>query len=72
MLPTELKWTFLFLLHKGNAYSQGIRMLEVLWKLVESIINTFINTDVVFHDILHVFCAFIGTGVAIVSINMAQ
>ena len=71
-LPTDLSWTILVLLPKGNADTRSIGLLEVLWKLVESIIDTWIKTTVMFHDILHGFIACRGTGKAIMELKMAQ
>ena len=71
-LPTELSYTILFLLPKGNADTWGIGILEVLWKILEAIIDTRIKTEVMFHDVLHGFYACRGTGTAIIGIKMAQ
>ena len=39
-IPTDLVWTILILFSKGNAYTQEIGLLEILWKLMEAIIDT--------------------------------
>ena len=52
--------------------TRGIGLLEVLWKFIDSIINTQLKTDVDFHDILHVFYANRGMGAAIMELNMYQ
>ena len=72
MLLLELIWNILVLIPKGNEYNQGINMIDVMWKVVEAIIDTRIKTLVTFHDILHVFCASTGTGTASMELNMMQ
>ena len=71
-LLTELTWTLLVLLPKVKANTEGIGLLEVLWKVVKAITNTWVNTDVKFHDILHGFCSQKGMGTAIIELNIAQ
>ena len=68
----ELIGTILVLITKDNAAIQVLGLIEVLWKVVEAIIDTQIKTMVTFHDFLHGFCAFIGTGAATMKLNMAQ
>ena len=43
------------LIPKDNTYNQGIGLLEVLWKVVDAIIDKHINKAVTFHDVLHGF-----------------
>ena len=43
-IPTELGWTVLVISTKGNAYTPGIGLLEVVWKLLEDVIDTRINS----------------------------
>ena len=50
---TDLSWNILVLFTKGNVKTRGIVLIEVLWKVVKSIIDTRIKTVVMFHDILH-------------------
>ena len=40
MLLLELIWNILVLIPKGNEYNQGINMIDVMWKVVEAIIDT--------------------------------
>ena len=56
-LPTDPIWTILVLLPRLNADTQGINLIEVLWKDVEAVIDTWVKTSVQFHDILHGFRA---------------
>ena len=52
--------------------SWGIGLLEVILKVVEAIIDTQINMVVMFHSVLHLFCASRGMGTAIMELNMAH
>ena len=72
MLPIELSWTILVFLPKCKVNNRGIGTLEVLWKVVEAIIDTRIKTAVIFNDVLHGFRACRGTETAIVEIKMSR
>ena len=51
---------------------QCIGLMEVMWKVVEAVIYIRIKIVVQFHDVLHMFCAGTGTGIAIMEIKLAQ
>ena len=72
MLPTELIWTILVLLPKGYAETWRVGLLEVLWKIVEDIIDTQIKMVATFHNVLHEFRVSRGTWTAIMELNMVQ
>ena len=55
-IPTKLGWKILVLTLKGNTYNQWIGILEVLWKVMEAIIDTRIKKAMAPHDFLHGFC----------------
>ena len=55
-IPSDLVWTIFILIHKGNVDNQGIGILEVLWKVMEAIIDALIKKAVASHDVLHGFC----------------
>ena len=62
----------LVLIPKGTTNTQDIGMLETLWKLVESLINTHLCASLQIHD---VFCGFRdgrGTGTAIMELKLVQ
>ena len=46
--------------------------MEVLWKVMEGIIDARIKKAVTFHDVLHKFCAGKGTGTAIMELKLTQ
>ena len=50
----------------------GVGLLEVLFKLVLAITDTWIKTLVTLHDVLHGFRAIRGMGTAIMELNIAQ
>ena len=52
-LLADPSWNILVLLTKGNTDTPGIGMLEVLWKVVEDILDPQINMVVTFHNILN-------------------
>ena len=52
-ISRELGWTILVLIPKLNTDNRGIGLLETLWKVVEAIINTRLQTSIQFHNILH-------------------
>ena len=49
-IPAKMVWTILILIPKGNTDNQGIGILEVLWKVMEDIIDTRIKKAVESHD----------------------
>ena len=65
-------WTLLVLIPKCNIVTQGIELLEVVWKVVESVIDSRIKTAVRFNDVLRVFHEGRGMGTAIMEIKLAQ
>ena len=72
MLPMDLSWNILVLLPKVNADTQGIGWFDVLWKVMESVINTQIKMVMNLHDVLHGFLASRVTGIAIMELKMVQ
>ena len=54
-VPTQMSWSTVVLLPKGNGDYQGIGLLEISWKVIGSIINQRIADKVTFHDALHGF-----------------
>ena len=68
-IPTEIGWTLLVLIPKINMDTWGIGLIEIVWKVVEAVINTRIKSIVQFHNVLHVFCSGKGTGPLIWSLN---
>jgi hypothetical protein len=72
-LPTELTWTILVLIPKGDGtQTRGIGLTETLWEIVEAIIDTWCKEVIRFHDILHGFIQRRGTGTAILEAKLVQ
>ena len=69
-IPPQLHWSYLTLLPKPDGGVQGIGLLEVLWKLIEAIIDTRVRATVTLHDALHGFIAGRGTGTAILEAKL--
>ena len=67
-----MSWSTVVLLPKGNGGYRGIGLLEISWKVIESIINRQIAKKVEFHDALHGFCANPGTGTACIEVKILQ
>ena len=57
---------------KSKHGCQEIGLLEVIWKVVEAVIDTWIKTVLQFHNVLHWYCAGIGIGTAIMDLKLAQ
>ena len=72
IIPSEMGWTIMIIIPRGNVYTQKIRLLEVFWKVIEAIIDTHIKKAVDFHDVLNGFRVGIGTGTAIMELNLVQ
>ena len=51
---------------------RDIGLLEVVWKLVEAVINTIVKAAVDFHGVLHGFGEVKRTGTAILELKLVQ
>ena len=71
-LPTQLPWAILVLLPKSDGGTRGIGLLEVIWKVVSSILDGRIKATIPFHDALHGFQMGRGTGTAIIEAKLFQ
>ena len=67
-----MSWSTVVLLPKGNGNYRGIGLLEISWKVIESIINRRIADKVTFHNALHGFRARRGTGTACIEAKLLQ
>ena len=57
---------------KGNADTWGIGLLEVFWKVVETVIETHIKLLVQLHNVLHRFWSGRGMGAAIIELILVE
>ena len=60
------------MLPKINVDARGIGLIKVMWKVVETFIDTWVNTDIQFHDVLHGFRTRRVTGTSTMELKMAQ
>ena len=60
------------LIPKENTDIQDIGLLEIKWKVVESVIDTRIKTVLKFHDVLHGIYTGRGSGTPILELKLAQ
>ena len=65
-------WKILLLIPKDDTYNRGIGLLELLWKVVEVIIDTRLRASFHLHSFLHGFCIGKGIGTEILEMNLAQ
>ena len=71
-IPQGLGWTILVLIIKGTLDTRVIVILETLWKVVETLIDTRLRASLQFHDVLHEFRAVRGTATAIMELKIAK
>ena len=71
-VPTQMSWSTVVLLPKGNGDYRGIGLLEISWKVIESIINRRIASKVIFHNALHGFQDRRGTVTACIEAKLLQ
>jgi hypothetical protein len=63
-IPEEMTWSILVLIPKASGGNRGIGLLEIMWKVISSIINTRLQESIPFHETLHGFRKGHGTGAA--------
>ena len=61
-----------FLIPKGKKYCRGIGLVEVMWKVVEAILNCRFTASITYHDFLRRFRAGCGTGTATLEAKILQ
>ena len=71
-IPTQLLWSTVVLLPKGNGDYRGIGLLEMNWKVIEFINNRRMASKVNFRDALHGIRAWRGTGTACIEAKVLQ
>ena len=71
-LLTQLPWAIPVLLLKSDGGTRGIGLLEVIWKVMSSILDGRIKATILFHDALHGFRMGRGTGTAIIEAKFFQ
>ena len=71
-LPTELARSTMVLLPKASGGFRGIGLLEIVWKVIASVMNRRFSDQIIFHDALHGFRASRGTGTATIEAKLLQ
>ena len=71
-IPQGLGLTVLVLIPKTTTDTRGIGIIETLWKVVESLIETGLSASLQLHGVFHGFRDGIGTGTDIIELNLAQ
>lgn len=71
-LPSELAWASMVLLPKDSGGFRGIGLLEVIWKVLSSIMNARMAATINLHDALHGFRPGRGTSTAIIEAKLVQ
>ena len=72
-IPRQMLWTIMVLIPKGNSGDfRGIGLLEVLWKVLEKVINARLSSSIDLHDALHGFRAGRGCGTGIMEAKLDQ
>ena len=61
-LVEEVTWQAVVLIPEGKKEYWGIGLVEVMWKVVASILNRRFTASITYHDFLHGFRADRGTG----------
>ena len=46
-------WTTMYLIPKDGGDYRGIGMVETIWKVCTSIVNSWLQSSIVIHDVLH-------------------
>ena len=65
-------WQTMFLVPKGKGGYRDIGLVEVMWKVVEAILNIRITASITFHDFLRGFWSGRGTGTATLEAKLIQ
>ncbi len=70
-IPQQLSWVVTVLIPKGGGEYRGIGLLEPIWKVMERVMDTRLET-INLHDSLHGCLAGRGTGMGIIEGKLAQ
>ena len=71
-IPPKLGQTVLVLIPKETTTTQGIGLLETLWKVVEAMIDSCLRASLQLHDVLNGFRDGRRTGMAIMELKLSQ
>ena len=71
-MAVEATWKTLVLIPKGRKGYRGVGIVEVMWKVVATILHLRLTTAITYHDFLHGFRAGRGTGTATLKAKLLQ
>ena len=71
-MAEEATWQVVVLILKGKQEYRGIRLVEVMWKVVAEILNCRLTSSITYHNFLHVFREGRGTGTATLEAKQLQ
>ena len=71
-IPDALMWKTMVLIPKGKREYRGIGLVETIWKVCTSIVNSRLRSSIVLHDVIHGLRQGRGTGTAIMEAKMDQ
>ena len=71
-IPEALMWTTMVLIPKGGGEYRVIGLVETIYKVCTSIVNSRLQSSIVIHDLLHSFRQGRGTGTEIMEAKMEQ
>ena len=71
-IPEALIWKTMVLIRKGKGEYRGIGLVETIWKVCTSIVNSRLQSSIVLHDVLHGFRQGRGTGTVIMKAKLEQ
>ena len=71
-IPEALMWTTMVLIPKGGGEYIGIGLVDTIWKVCTSIVNSRLQSSILLHDVLHGFQQGRGTGTAIMEAKLEQ
>ena len=70
-MPEELAWSTTVSLTKGRGEYRGIGLVEVVWKVLATVVNCRLKSTVTLHNALHGFRAGSVTGTATLETNLS-
>ena len=71
-IPETLMCTTMVMIQKGKGEYKGIGLVETIWKVCTSIVNSRLQSSIVLHDALHGFRHGRGTWAAIMEAKLEQ
>ena len=71
-IPEGIMWTTVVLIPKGYGGYRGIGLVEAIWKVCTSIVNSRLRISIVLHDALYGLWQGRGTGTAIMEVKLEQ